>query len=150
METAKSNQLVVSRKHSGSRHCGAVRFEVELPENFGGSRCNCSVCARIAATSALLKPAAFTLLSEPAALHGYAWGARISTRHFCKECGVHCFGRGHLAEVGGDYVSVNLNCLDGVDVNELELIHWDGRHDNWEAGPRGTPWPVHTPSGAAA
>jgi hypothetical protein len=57
-------------------------------------------------------------------------------------CGVHCFGRGHLVELGGDYVSVNLNCLDDVDPNQLSVVYWDGRHNNWIAGQRPAPWPI--------
>ena len=37
-------------------------------------------------------------------------------RYFCKHCGIHCFGRGHLEVLGGDYVSINLNTLDDVDL----------------------------------
>jgi hypothetical protein len=47
-----------------------------------------------------------------------------------------------LEEAGGDYVSVNLNCMDDIDANQLELHYWDGRHNNWHAGARGTPWPI--------
>lgn len=133
---------IAPEKHSGSCHCGAVRFEARLDLSNGGSRCNCSVCTKTAVTSAIVKPDAFTLLSEESALGTYAWGGKTSTRFFCKSCGVHCFGRGFLAEVGGDYVAVNLNCVDDVDVNELKIIHWDGRHDNWQAGPRPVPWPI--------
>jgi hypothetical protein len=37
---------------------------------------------------------------------------------------------------------VTLNCLDGVDPNAVAVQYWDGRHDNWAAGPRATPWPI--------
>ena len=63
-------------------------------------------------------------------------------RFFCKRCGVHCFGRGELEFLGGAFVGVSVNCLDALDVEALPLRYWDGRHDNWEAGPRDTPWPV--------
>jgi hypothetical protein len=43
---------------------------------------------------------------------------------------------------------VNLNTLDGVELAELELVYWDGRHDNWQAGPRDTPWPIAPPAQA--
>lgn len=128
--------------HTGGCHCGAVRFEVALEPGFKGSRCNCSICAKTAATGAIVKPNAFRLLAGEEALGGYQWGHKISTRHFCKQCGIHCFGAGHLEAVGGDFVSVNLNTLDDFDVNEVELVHWDGRHDNWMAGPKSTPWPL--------
>lgn len=128
--------------HSGGCHCGAVRFEVRMAGREGASRCNCSVCTKIAITGRIVKPDAFTLRAGESSLSTYEWGAKISTRFFCKQCGVHCFGRGYLEEVGGDFVSVNLNCLDGVDPAQLDVIYWDGRHNNWAAGPRSTPWPI--------
>ena len=87
----------------------------------------------IAQTGAIVKPADFTFVAREGTLGAYAWGHKISTRHFCTNCGIHVFGRGHLDVLGGDYVSVNLNCLDEVDVNLLPIHHWDGRHDNWQA-----------------
>jgi hypothetical protein len=41
-------------------------------------------------------------------------------------------------------VSVNFNCLEDIDVGDVTLQYWDGRHDNWQAGTRSTPWPVFT------
>ena len=130
------------KRYRGSCHCGAVRFEVEADLGSGVGRCNCSICTKLGVTGAIVKPAALTVLEGEASLATYEWGPKISKRFFCKHCGVHCYGAGHLAEVGGDYVSVNLNCIDDLDVNTLELVHWDGRHDNWMGGPRSTPWPL--------
>jgi hypothetical protein len=128
-------------KHQGSCHCGVVRFEAELDAT-SAARCNCSACSKTAVTTSIVKPEAFKLLSGQESLSTYEWGPKISTRFFCKHCGVHCFARGHLAEVGGDYVSVNYNALDDVELSALELTYWDGRHDNWQAGTRKAPWPV--------
>jgi len=128
--------------HLGSCHCGAVRFEVRLEPGFRGTRCNCSICAKTAITGAIVKPDAFCLLAGEDDRGSYAWGGNVSTRYFCKHCGIHCYGAGHLAEVGGDFVSVNLNTIDALDVNELEVGYWDGRHDNWMAGMRDQPWPI--------
>jgi len=132
------------RPHRGSCHCGAVRFEAVVTVATGASKCNCSICQRVGAVSTMTTPANFRLLTGEESLSQYTWGAKISTRYFCKHCGVHCFGRGHLAELGGDFVSVNINTLEDVDPSTLPLVHWDGRHDNWHAGPRDTPWPVFT------
>lgn len=131
----------MTTKYQGHCHCGAVRFEVELDPAKGAGRCNCSICIRTAATSAIVKPAEFKLLSEQSALSSYQWGAQISTRYFCKTCGVHCFAYGHLEQLGGDYVSVNLNCIDAIDATTIPLVYWDGQNNNWAAGPRQTPWP---------
>jgi hypothetical protein len=128
------------KKHLGSCHCGDVRFEVDIDASTGG-RCNCTVCTKTSVTGGIVKPAAFTLVSDESKLATYEWASKMSKRYFCKHCGVHCFGRGHLEQLGGDFVSVNLNCLDDIDVRDLSLVFWDGRHDNWQAGPRKEPWP---------
>jgi hypothetical protein len=130
------------KKYTGGCHCGVVRFEVEMDPNDGASRCNCSICTKIAQTGKIVKPDAFRLVSGKESLSEYRWGGNIATRFFCKHCGIHCYGAGHLAEVGGDFVSVNLNTVDGVDPHALPVVHWDGRHDNWQGGPRPTPWPI--------
>ena len=129
------------KKHAGSCHCGTVRFEVDLDAG-AASRCNCSVCTKTGVVGGIVKPDSFAVVAGEDRLVVYEWGARISKRFFCTRCGVHCFGRGYLAEVGGDYVSVNFNCLDDVELGDVKLTYWDGRHDNWQAGTRASPWPI--------
>ena len=131
-----------AKKHSGSCHCGAIQFEVEIDIKAGASKCNCTICTKVGATGAIVKPSAFSLLSGKESLSEYQWGPKISSRFFCKHCGIHCFARGHLDELGGDYVSVNFNCLDDIDLLDVNLTYWDGRHNNWEAGARSTPWSI--------
>ncbi len=133
------------RKHAGSCHCGAVKFEV-LVDATSASRCNCSICNKVGQLGAIVKPEAFTLVAGGEHLATYEWGARISKRFFCKHCGIHCFARGHLKEVGGDYVSVNFHAIDDVDPASVRVSYWDGRHDNWYGGMRAEPWPIFTAS----
>jgi hypothetical protein len=128
-------------QHRGSCHCGAVRFEA-LVDATRGSRCNCTACMKVSGTTAIVKPDAFVLLQGEADLSEYAWGGKTGTRYFCKHCGVHVFLRGHLEELGGAYVSVALNCLDDVDLRDVEVGYWDGRNNNWMAGLRPAPWPI--------
>jgi len=131
------------KKHEGSCHCGAVRFEVTLDAT-KGTRCNCSICTKTGIVGGLVKPDAFKLLQGEDSLGSYEWGHKVAKRRFCKHCGVQCFGSGYLEVIGGDFVSVNLSCLDDVDVGEVKIGHWDGRHDAWQKGMRETPWPVFT------
>lgn len=138
----------VAGVHQGGCHCGAVRFEVDFDPGKGATRCNCSICVKTATTGVIVKPEAFRLLSGEDALSTYEWGHKVSRRYFCKHCGIHCFGRGHLDVLGGDFVSLAVNCLDDVDLSELSILHWDGRHDNWYVGPRPEPWPIFTASNA--
>jgi hypothetical protein len=136
------NAATEIRNHKGSCHCGAVKFEVRIDAT-SGSRCNCSVCNKVGALGAIVKPEAFRLLSGEQSLSFYEWGGKTAKRYFCKTCGVTCFSRGHLEQVGGDYVSVNFNALDDVDPADVKVTYWDGRHNNWEGGARDTPWPIN-------
>ncbi|MBL9023365.1 MAG: GFA family protein [Myxococcales bacterium] len=131
----------MTKTHHGSCHCGAVRYEADLDLGGKATRCNCSVCTKIGSTNTNLKPAAFRLLTEERALATYSMSPN-GTRYFCPKCGVHCFGRGDVPELGGAFVSINVATLDDVDVGQLEIGHWDGRHDNWQAGLRDRPWPI--------
>ena len=133
----------MTQTYEGSCHCGAVRFQVEADLSNGAGRCNCSICTRVAQLSVLVKPEAFRLLAGEEALSFYEWGHKVSRRYFCRHCGIHCFGRGSLPELGGAFVSANLNCVEALEPTELKVIYWDGRHNNWEAGPRDRPWPIH-------
>ena len=152
MTTTPSNQTTpattpipsatTTTRHPGSCHCGAVRFQVELAHPLKGSRCNCSICTKTAIVTAIARPSALAVTAGEEALAFYEWGGKTGRRYFCKHCGIQCFGRGHLPELGGDYVSINLNAVDDIDVAKVPLVHWDGRHDNWYAGSRPTPWPV--------
>jgi len=130
-----------ARTHTGACHCGAVRFEAEL-DTSTGTMCNCTVCTKIASVGAIVKPAAFRLVSGEDSLSTYEWGGKTMQRKFCTHCGVHCFGFGHLDVLGGDYVSINLNTLDDFDPGQIKLGYWDGRHNNWMAGQRPAPWPI--------
>jgi len=127
------------RPHTGGCHCGKVRYRVTIDAS-QGSRCNCSICSKLGQLASIVKPEAFELLSGRDSLSEYVWRNKVSQRSFCKHCGVHCFAAGHLAEVGGDFVSINLNTLDELDPLDVKVVHWDGRHDNWQAGPRERPW----------
>jgi hypothetical protein len=145
METTiemKTDAKTDAKTYSGSCHCGAVQFEVTADLAAGAGRRNCSICTKVSQTGGIVKPEAFQLVSGDENLSSYAWGGRTSTRYFCKICGIHCFGRGTLDVLGGAYVSVNYNCLDGVELGDLKVIHWDGRHNNWQAGPRTEPWAI--------
>ncbi len=130
-----------AKKHGGGCHCGAVRFEVVI-DGSKGTRCNCSICTKVASVGNLVKPAAFKLVSGAENLSVYVWGGKVGRRYFCKHCGIHCYGEGHLAMLGGDFVSINMNSLDDFDPRDVKLAHWDGRHDNWHAGTSDKPWPI--------
>jgi hypothetical protein len=128
-------------RHAGGCFCGDVRYEVRVDASTASS-CNCTVCTKLGALGAIVKPDMFKLLSDEAKLASFSRMPDIANRYFCARCHVYCFGKGHLAQLGGDFVSVNLNTLDDFDPSDAKIVYWDGRHDNWGAGPRPSPWPV--------
>ncbi|WP_373044197.1 GFA family protein [Vulgatibacter sp.] len=131
----------MKKTYAGSCHCGDVKFEAEMDLAEGTGKCNCSICAKTRSWATLVKPENFRLLAGEGALSDYQFGSKSMHHLFCKRCGVRPFGRGHLDVLGGDFLSINLACLDGVDAAELAAApvrFSDGATDNWYEAPQVT------------
>ena len=131
----------MKKTFQGSCHCGTVRYAVDMDLNAGTGRCNCSICTKNRWWSAIVKPSDFRLLAGREALSDYQFGGKVIHHRFCRHCGVHSFEEGHVEELGGDYVAINLACLDDVAPEELiaaPLRYLDGRHDDWLSEPAET------------
>ncbi len=125
------------KRYTGSCHCSAVRYEVDLDLAQGGARCNCSLCRKTRAWGMNVKPDAFRLLAGEDVLGGYEFGAKIGRHRFCSTCGVRVFGTFNIAELGGEMVSVQIATLDASD-EELAgspVIYCNGRDNDWRRAP---------------
>jgi hypothetical protein len=131
--------------HSGSCHCGAVRFRAEVDLSEGTNRCNCSLCSKARAWFAFVKADRFQLLQGEDALADYQWtppGKPQPHLHyrFCRTCGIRAFARGDVPALGGVFYAVNVAALDDADSDELaaSIKYLDGRQDRFDRRPEDT------------
>jgi hypothetical protein len=114
--------------HKGGCHCGAVRFEVDAPEDLVVQECNCSLCTKAGFLHLIVPASRFRLLSGRDQLATYTFGTGIARHLFCKICGIKSF---YVPRSNPDGFSVNLRCLDEGTVRHVTVEPFDGR--NWEA-----------------
>jgi hypothetical protein len=111
--------------HTGGCHCGKVRYQVTT--DLGRViECNCSICARRAHLLTFVPADQFTLLCGQDALTDYQFNKHVIHHVFCSTCGIGSFGWGTGAD-GKKMYSVNVRCLDGVDLGALTVTHFDGK-----------------------
>ena len=98
-------------RHTGSCHCGAVRFAVttdfrEL------TTCDCSICRRKNALMVKVHESRFELLAGEHDLGEYRFHTQTARHFFCRTCGIYPF---HRKRVTPDFFGVNVFCLDGFE-----------------------------------
>lgn len=109
--------------YRGSCHCGAVAFEIDA-EIETATRCNCSICRKKNALMHRVPADRFRLLQGEDALSLYQWNTGTARHLFCKTCGVYPF---HNPRAAPDEFTVNLACLEGLDVDALPVRVFDGK-----------------------
>lgn len=120
------SEPTVSHTHRGSCHCGAVRYEVEA--DLGGPliACNCSMCGRSGTVLAFVGLDQFESVSGEDHLTSYQFNKHVIDHLFCKTCGIKPYARGQKPD-GTKMIAVNVRCLEGVDVETLQVTHVDGK-----------------------
>ena len=116
-------------RYTGSCHCGHVRFEIDATID-RVTECNCSICSKKGILHLRVAPENFRLVSGGEHLGAYQFGTKVAKHHFCTVCGIHTFTRPRSSP---NLYTVNVRCLDGVNLTSLgcEITKFDGQ--NWEA-----------------
>lgn len=113
------------KKYTGGCHCKAIRFEVEADVSKALS-CNCSLCFAKGLLLSFVPDSQFKLLSGEDNLTEYRFNKEVIAHLFCKTCGVQSFSRG-MAPDGTATFALNVRCLDGIDMEKLDIEHYDGK-----------------------
>jgi hypothetical protein len=113
------------KTYSGGCHCGKVRYEVQM-ELGPVIACNCSICSKKGYLLAFVPAGQFKLLSGEGELTDYQFNKHVVHHLSCKTCGIQSFSHGSKAD-GTKMYSVNVRCLDGIDVFGLEVKQIDSR-----------------------
>jgi len=125
---------MATKTYHGSCRCGKIKFEADIDLSEGTSKCNCTYCWKARWWGARAKQEGFRMLSGAEEI-GFGFGReRFVERGLCKACAITPLGWGHIPEIGGNYISINLACLDDLDPSELAsapVTFMDGRNDNW-------------------
>lgn len=114
-------------KIEGGCHCGAVRFEAEVPQPVEVLDCNCSICVRTGFRHLIVPHGDFRLVAGEEALVSYRFGTGAANHLFCGRCGVKSF---YQPRSHPDAWSVNSNALDDISGLAIVARPFDGR--NWE------------------
>lgn len=112
--------------HQGACHCGAIRFEFDA-EIDRAEVCNCSICSKTAYIHYYVSPDAFRLLTDKGGIADYRFGTGVAHNLFCRACGISPFRR---ARSDPNKFDINLRCVDGADLQGVEIRRFDGQH--WE------------------
>ncbi|HEY4162342.1 MAG TPA: GFA family protein [Dongiaceae bacterium] len=111
--------------HQGSCHCGNIRFEVEGELNAAIS-CNCSICVKKGALLWAVPRQNLRLLTNTNAIERYTFNNHVIAHRFCPVCGIHPFAEdAKPSDEPSAYI--NIRCLDGADLESVEVQEFDGR-----------------------
>ena len=115
-------------KYTGGCHCGRVAFEFEVDSPIDRvDVCNCSICAMKGYLHWYVTREQFRLLTPEDELTSYQFNTRTAVHYFCRTCGIPSF---YIPRSHPDQYSVNVRCIEGVDVAKLGVDAFDGIH--WE------------------
>lgn len=113
-------------QYFGSCHCGAVKFEVEAPNDLQVDECNCSICSKSGFLHLIVPKSKFSLLQGEDFLSTYQFNTGIAQHLFCKICGVKPF---YIPRSNPDGYDINVRCLD-IQPASIKIVPFDGV--NWE------------------
>jgi hypothetical protein len=110
--------------YEGGCHCGRMRYEAKA--DLGRvMACNCSICQKHGLMLTFIPADQFKLISGEDALADYQFNKMVVHHLFCRNCGTESFAKGSKPD-GTAMIAVNVRCLDGVGLEGLNIVKFDG------------------------
>jgi len=124
-----------SKKHAGSCHCGAVKFEVQLTDEFNTiRRCSCSYCRMRGAVAVSAQLNGIEVTQGEDTLSLYQFNSNTAKHYFCSLCGIYTH---HQRRSNPNQYGINVSCL-GVspfDFPEVTVNDGVNHPTDLESGP---------------
>ena len=106
--------------HKAICHCGAVQFELTLPNGLDDPRrCDCSMCRRRGAIVASVALDGIKITKGEDKLSLYQFNTMTAKHFFCSVCGIYTH---HQRRSNPSQYGFNVACLEDVNPLELENI----------------------------
>jgi hypothetical protein len=112
----------MKQTYRGRCHCGKVRFEVDADLDHVRV-CDCSICRARGALNHRVKETDIRVLTPLSEMSLYEWNTKQAKDYFCPVCGILPFRR---PRNGADIWTVNVRCLEGVDLDAIPIRHVRG------------------------
>jgi len=109
----------------GGCHCGAVQFQIDDDIPTKAMSCNCSICRQKGLLLAFFPIAQFKLEKGQGASTNYEFNKHKIQHCFCSRCGSEPFAAGNNPD-GSEMRAINLRCVENVNLEALEIQHYDG------------------------
>ena len=110
----------MTEKKTGSCHCGAVKFQVELENGLEKlRRCNCSICRRKGSIMASVALDRLKVIKGEEELSLYQWNTKTAKHYFCSICGIYTH---HQRRSNPNEFGINVGCFDEVNYFDMANI----------------------------
>lgn len=116
--------MASKRSYNGGCQRGNTSFSAELVLGELVA-CNCPRCRRVGHLLAYLPESDFRVTVGAAGVFEYRFHTGRIARRFCPVCGIQPYAAG-TAPDGTPSIAVNARCLDGVDLDALQIKRCDG------------------------
>lgn len=116
----KIDGVEVSPRHKASCHCGAVNFELGLPNGLVDvRRCDCSLCRRRGAIVATVHLADIKITKGGEILKLYQFNTNNAKHYFCGICGVYTH---HQRRSNPSQYGFNVACMENINPLKIDGV----------------------------